>query len=178
MNMIYIGKFHNFVKNNFMSDKIDYGKNGTLTLLKIKNYINDNSFEDDDCILINKLNFDDLILEYRNTYDESAPIPFFYIGILVTDEHKGKEPILDRITTVKYNRNEIEGPDSFYRTGLNFNDLAPQDKTIYRCHNCGNIVDWNGKEFPFDIKSYKISLFVNFGNVIFTEIVKGRCCFP
>ena len=66
-----------------------------ITIKTLKDYIVDCILEDK-VILLNSQNFDNIVLEYRDFYNESMEIPYSILGILITEDNTKKVP-LDRI---------------------------------------------------------------------------------
>ncbi|TDX84478.1 hypothetical protein [Epilithonimonas xixisoli] len=66
--------------------KIDISYIGKITIKSLRDYILDNELEDEKVIILNKYNFDDIILEHLSTYKESAKFPYYIIGTLIEED--------------------------------------------------------------------------------------------
>ena len=53
---------------------------------KKRDFILDNGLTESDTLLLNQVDFDDLAIEYRKTYNDSIFIPYFLLRILVQDD--------------------------------------------------------------------------------------------
>ena len=51
---------------------------GGITIKAIRDSILDFKLNENDSIILNSWNFDDIVIEYRETYQESISVPFFY----------------------------------------------------------------------------------------------------
>lgn len=72
------------MKQTFLSPKI--------SIKDLRDYILDNGITDNDTILINTLDFDNLVLEHREYYKESIPIPYLLLGVLIREDESGSIP--------------------------------------------------------------------------------------
>lgn len=149
---------------------------GTITLKAIKNLILDYSLGENDSIKLNTLNFDDIVLEYRNTYNEHLPVPFYFMKVLVC-AIKGEKLGFNKVKMVK------EDPQRYFedyipvsKKEIMFEDLSYNDKTIYRCGFCGNVVDSDGSLFDDKTRLYKINILQKFGTKVKEQQVYGKCC--
>jgi hypothetical protein len=145
---------------------------GNIRIKSIRDFILDNHLTENDIILLNPINFDDIVLEFRDTYNESIDVPHFLIGVLIEEDHEKKVPG-HRLTILKNANNGIikslssrqEQPDESYSY-----------ETIYRCGWCGNIVDSDGSEFDPESREFKIKIHQKFRNTISEKSVNGKCC--
>ena len=71
-----------------------------INLMTIRDAILDHKISDQDYILLNNIDFDNLILEYREAFGESWASPFEYLGILIKEDGSKKVP-LNRIGIVR-----------------------------------------------------------------------------
>lgn len=60
------------------------GKN--ITILALRDFILDQGLSEDDKIHLHQTNFDDIIIEYRDTYKSSIYDPYFLLGVSVTKD--------------------------------------------------------------------------------------------
>lgn len=81
---------------------------GKLTIKSIRDFIIDNDLTEKDTIILNELNFDDLVLEHRETYQESMVVPFFLLSVLITT-NPTNEISLDQIKIIKNDLQRLAG---------------------------------------------------------------------
>ena len=148
-----------------------------MSIISIRNFIIDNSLTEKDTIILNSLNFDDLVLEYRQTYNESIPIPFYFLRVLVTENSTTDKVNLDRIKIVKDDAQRFfQDYLSFSKRDIKFHDLPYADKIIYRCGWCGNVVEVDGSEFTSETRKHKIEILEKFKGQVTQKDVNGKCC--
>lgn len=61
-----------------------------ITIKALRDFILDNGVSDRDVIFLHFVDFDNIVLEYRATYDEGIQIPFTVIGVLVKEDRSAK----------------------------------------------------------------------------------------
>lgn len=138
-----------------------------ITIKTLKDYIVDCKLEDK-VILLNSQNFDNIVLEYRDFYNESMEIPYSIIGILITEDNTKKVP-LDRIGLI--NDDNFDHQNHIHEESHDLYD----GEEAYRCGFCGNIVDKNGNEL-YDIERERIIRYIeNFENPVVNKS-HGECC--
>lgn len=141
---------------------------GNITLKSLRNAILDYRITERDSILLHQENFDSIALEYRETYKENLPYPFFYLGVFVNACEYGLISIgkieIKRMASVP-NRNVIENEE-----------LYPPFDCVYRCGWCGNVVDFDGALLDPKIRQENIRVLEKFGNDIRQIKVHGKCC--
>ena len=149
---------------------------GTITILSIRNFILDSGLTSSDAVVLNTLNFDDIVLEYRETYKESIPIPFYLLEVLIVEDESMKK-YMNRIKASRDDRRRFEGDYLQSKIkDIQLSDLSNDDMHIYRCGWCGNIVDYNGAELSSEAKLRKFEVLKNFEKQIKVTKVDGRCC--
>jgi len=74
-----------------------------ITIEALKDFIVDTESFKEKVILLNSQNFDDIVLEHRDFYGESMEVPFYLIGVLITEDETKKVP-LNRIGVI----NEVD----------------------------------------------------------------------
>ncbi|WP_395045986.1 hypothetical protein [Flavobacterium sp.] len=138
-----------------------------ITILSIKDYIVDNGLTDK-AILLNSKNFDDVVLEYKEFYNESMSVPYNLLGILITEDYT---------KTVPYNRVGIIDSDDLECQNYCFEENYDlyDDEKAYRCGFCGGIVDKNGNELYGEERSRIIQYIEKFENSIVNK-THGYCC--
>lgn len=141
---------------------------GKITINSLRHFILDNSLSGSDEVLLHQINFDEIALEYKETYSTALPVPFVELGILVDEDTEGLVPE-GRIRVVQ-GSNRL---DSIYALE---NNLSEADQVIYRCGYCGNVVDYDGAEFDLKTRSHKISVLVRYQDKINEKHVHGACC--
>ena len=68
--------------------------------VEIGDFIVDFDLDVHDTVLLHPTNFDEIVLEFRDTYKESIQVPFFLIGILIKEDSEKKIPI-NRVGLIK-----------------------------------------------------------------------------
>lgn len=133
-----------------------------ISLKYIRNYILDNNISEKDTLLLHPSNFDELVLEHRTVYSQGIIVPFYFLRVLITEAPHG-QATLDRIRIVRDDPDRYEGDfDPKVRKDREFEALPAQDKKIYQCHHCGNIVTANGKKVSPDTRAKQIGLLEQF----------------
>ena len=72
-----------FEKKKFM--KTDFKYVGQITIKNIRDAILDLEISEDDIIVLNTFDFDKIVEEHRRTYNQSIIVPYFLLGVLVTE---------------------------------------------------------------------------------------------
>jgi hypothetical protein len=145
---------------------------GVIRIKSLRDYILDNSLGEDDTITLNQRDFDALALEYRRTYNEGIDVPFNLLRVLIKED----ESLRVHVGKIKVIKNDEERD---YEDYLNIEeDLDAQYKydNIYRCGYCGNVVDFDGKEFSDDTRRFKIGILEKFEKTVKQTSVHGACC--
>jgi len=82
-----------------MKPQIQYlGKK--ITIKSLRDYILENKLREIDTILLHPSNFDDIVIEYLDTYNSSIQLPYFLIGVLIGEDMENSIP-KNRVGTVK-----------------------------------------------------------------------------
>lgn len=148
-----------------------------VSIKSIRDFIVKNYLGENDTIILNSLNYDDIVLGFREEYKNSLPIPFYFLRVLVRES--------DSIEKVRLNEIKIIRNDSlrFFedylpnsKKEIKFTDLEYSDKIIYICGWCGNVVDNDGAELSGEIRRNKIGILEMFNDQVVQEKVNGKCC--
>lgn len=147
---------------------------GNITIKALRDYILDNSLSEEDTIIVNQINFDELALEYRKTYNEGIEIPFFILRVLVKEDGTNSVPF-GRVMII------LKDKDRYYEDYIpKVVDNSPNDShefdVIYRCGWCGNVVGFNGKELDNSDKSFQIKVLEKFNRTVQQPHITGYCC--
>jgi hypothetical protein len=127
-----------------------------------RNYILDNNVTERDTRLLNAENFDNLVLEHRGIYKEGIAVSFYFLRVLINEDIQGHTS-LNRIQIVRENPARYERDvDPKVRKGREFESLSSEDKKIYQCHQCGNIVNANGSLVRNDARAKKTGILEKF----------------
>lgn len=117
---------------------------GKIDIKSLKNAILDNNISSDNIILLHPDNFDDIVLEYRDIYNEGFPPTFKMLTVEIIEDIHSITPKnricitqADEITSKKTTQRIIDMPEEL------------DDITVYRCGGCGTVVYSNG-EVPDD----------------------------
>lgn len=133
-----------------------------IGLKYIRNYILDNNISENDTLLLNSENFDDLVLEHRTIYAQGITVPFYFLRVLITEDTQGCTS-LNKIRIVRDDPARYEGDfDPKVRKDREFQSIPAQDKKIYQCHHCCNIVKANGAKVSPETRAKQIGLLEQF----------------
>ena len=144
-----------------------------ITIKSIRDFILDNDLTENDTILLNQSNFDDIVLEYRVTYNNGISIPYFLLRVLIQNDNSGKV-LLNRVGIIKDDKNRYE--NDFDMKASNQPNGNFEYETIYRCGWCGNIVDFDGSEFVNSTRQFKINILEKYKSTVNVKHVNGKCC--
>jgi hypothetical protein len=150
---------------------------GKIILIKsIRDFILDAKLTENDTILLNQVNFDNIVIEFRNTYNESINSHYFLLSILIKEDDSNSVP-LNRVGVIKNDKNRFKDD---YKQQSSIDKNLPDEShaydTIYRCGWCGNVVDFDGSEFDPQTREFYISIHKKFRNTITEKAVSGNCC--
>ena len=69
--------------------QLKYIKDG-ITIKALRDFILDNGVSERDVIFLHFVDFDNIVLEYRATYNEAIQIPYTIIGVLIKEDRTAK----------------------------------------------------------------------------------------
>lgn len=141
---------------------------GGICIKSLRDVILDFGLTDNDTIVLHTLNFDDIVIEHRETYRESIRIPFILLGVEIRED-KEKRAYRDKILIIK-------NDDASKNYSTVQKEEYPPFETFYRCGWCGNVVDFDGACLSSEKRSEKIRLLEKFGSSINVKAVTGYCC--
>jgi hypothetical protein len=141
---------------------------GEICIKSLRDAILDFGLTDSDTIVLHTLNFDDIVIEHRETYRESIKIPFVLLGVEIRED-KEKRAFRNKILIIKND----DAPKNYRATST---EEYPPVETFYRCGWCGNVVDFDGASLSSERRSEKIRLLEKFGSSINVRAVTGNCC--
>jgi len=144
-----------------------------VTIKSLRDYILDNGLTENDTLLLNRENFDDIVLEYRATYRESITIPYFLLRVLIQEDNLGMVPS-NRVGVIKDDNNRFE--NDYASKGISQSNDSLKYETIYRCGWCGNVVDYDGSELISSTRQFKIDILEKYKNSVTVKHVNGKCC--
>lgn len=159
-----------------MKPQIDYiGRK--ITIKAIRDYILDFELREIDTILLHPTNFDDIVIEYRETFSESINLPYFLLKVWVCESLNYNIP-LGRIGIIKNDQDpnrpiEYSSEENFYEQDKTYDFF--DGEIIYRCHWCGNIVDAIGIPLEGDERDRIIDYLQNYDRPI-VKHKNGKCC--
>lgn len=146
-----------------------------ISIKAIRDFILDLSITEEDSIILHPENFANIVYEFRETYKTSIDVPYYLLTVLVKEDNLGKVP-LDRIGVLKGDTSRFEGD---FKTNV-VNKESPNESyaydTIYRCGWCGNVVDFDGSEFEYETRRFKIKVLEKFKHTVLVKHVDGKCC--
>lgn len=144
---------------------------GSIRIKHLRDYILDNKVSECDLVKLHPLNWDDLIIEYRETYGESMPLPFVFLGVLVKEDTSAKSK-KDQILVDRNTVNEALFPDYDQ-------DEFAEDEIIeiFRCTRCGNLADFDGLVLEEETRADLIKKLysVDTKSIKTTHLI-GSCC--
>lgn len=152
-------------------EKTDYI--GLINIKSLRDYILDKKLTEQDAILLNTLNFDNIVLEHRETYREAIKIPFFFLGVLIDEDTNHKVPE-GRVSVIKDDSRSTR--KLMQEKEILFQDPKYYGTVVYRCGWCGNIVDYDGTCLDTQTRNHKIMLLKNHSDYVKTKAVSGYCC--
>ncbi|WP_299769005.1 hypothetical protein [uncultured Dokdonia sp.] len=140
---------------------------GKITYRLLRDIILDERLTNEDTIILNPSCFDDVILEYRDTYGESMTFPHLLLGVLIREKDDERIPI---------RRIGILRNDDISDRNIEINTFNYYDgEIVYRCGWCGSIVDKNGIVLNGYDRERSINYIQNYKNSI-VHNVPGNCC--
>ncbi|HLK28462.1 MAG TPA: hypothetical protein VKT28_07765 [Puia sp.] len=148
------------------TDELKYIK--TVTIKSIRNVILDNNLTEKDTITLHKNDFDNIVLEYRQTYGIGITVPYFLLSVLI-EEDKNAEVFEGRLGIIL---NDDLNPARINKEGDK--NYLPKE-IVHRCGWCGNVVDNDGGELTTKLRNHKIEVLEKYGDEI-SEKVHGYCC--
>ena len=143
-----------------VTDSIRTFKEPTIGYLR--NFILDNHVECTDSIAIDVRMFDELALDYRNTYKEPIQIPFVFLNVWIKIADRGMIGRNNAIIT------KDDPPPQLQK------EVVTNGKE-YRCGYCGNLIDEFGNALTGERYELAIKRWKKFGEGIFSPAV-GKCC--
>lgn len=125
---------------------------------------------ENDSLLLHSNNFDDIALEYRETYKESIGFPYYLLNVLIIADNTHRVGV-NKIGILKNSQNKANSNAVF-----NSPDESHRYDTIYRCGWCGNVVDFDGNEFDPITRNHVIKIYETYTDTIEVVKVNGECC--
>ena len=140
-----------------------------LTINAVRSFILAHQLTKADTVLLHHTNFDELALEYRETYYAHLPEPYFLLGVLV--EAATDEPVPRNRVAVVW---EDDRP---HRLSLDQALANPDDgRIIYRCGCCGSFTTEAGQPVSEATRAFHIDLLRLRGSRDNVRHVDGNCC--
>ncbi len=137
-----------------------------LTIAALRNYIIDTALVEDQLVLMHPSDYDELALEYRETYNEHLPAPYMLLSVEIGASEKIWVPP-GRVRVVEQNRSPHVTKQDY------LSNSSPEE--VYRCGYCGNVVDYDGAQLDTGVRQRKIYAIQTNDAVVVTE-VHGYCC--
>lgn len=141
-----------------------------ITITALRDWILDRKLTEKDTILIHPYTFDDIVLEYRETYGTPIPARYFLLGVLVEESTQIPVP-QDRVIVLQ---NDTRPTRLTSTTVLlpTFDD----DRLLYRCSYCGDVVNSGGSLLDTDEKEVLVNWLLNRRSNTKVITVNGACC--
>lgn len=146
---------------------------GNITIKSLRDFILDNNLTDHDTLMLNQVDFDNIIIEFRAIYNEGIIIPYYLIGVLIEVDSLGRVPF-NRIGIIKDDNNRFE--NDYTQDKLDQPNDDFKYETIYRCGWCGNVVDFDGSEFDSSTRQFKIDIYEKYKDTLSVKRINGMCC--
>lgn len=147
---------------------------GSVTIKALRDYIIDNALDELDSIVLSQVNFDELALEHRRTYNEGIVYPYFILRVHIKEDEMNSVPI-GRIMVIHNDKDRFyedyitkpieQGPNSSH-----------EFDTVFRCGYCGDMVEFNGNKLDDNEREFRISVLEKFKSTVTTKQVEGYCC--
>ena len=142
---------------------------GRINYLSLRNCILDRQLSDEDTIVLNQRNFDNLILEYRDLYNESMPIPHILLGVLIREADDDEQIPFNNILIIREDTESVRYVKQ--EDEYNYYD----GEIFYRCGRCGNVVDNYGAVLEGFERNRAINYIESYPRPI-VKHVDGKCC--
>lgn len=156
-----------------MKKSVHYIKN--LSIKSIRDFILDQGVSEGDSLALNQTNFDELVLEYRKTYQEGLQVPYYLMRVLIKEDLEHQTPV-NRIKLIRNDESRFEEDYNIVHKIEAGPDQSHAYDEIYRCGYCGDVVDGQGNAFDSKTRLFKISVFDKFEGTIQLQLVEGKCC--
>ncbi|MTI31417.1 hypothetical protein [Xanthovirga aplysinae] len=138
-----------------------------ITIKKLRDFIIDNKLTENDSILLHTLDFDNIVLEYKEFYKESLIEPFLILNVLIKEDARREIPF-NRIGILKNDFRSV-------RTKTEINYDLYEGEVAYRCGLCGNIIDDQGNDLIGPERERIINYLEKFPNPTVKHKL-GKCC--
>ena len=141
-----------------------------ITLQSVRDWILDEKLTANDSLLLHPDDFDGLVLEYRELYGNPMPNHYLVLEVLVDESTRIPVP-KGRVVVVK----DDDRPgrlDSLPTALPRFDD----DRIIYRCTYCGNVINSGGGLLDFEERKVLIDWLQARRSNENVRGVAGICC--
>lgn len=138
-----------------------------ITIKAIRDTILDLEITEKDTIVLSQIAFDNIALEYRDTYKESISVPYLLLSVLIKEDNTRTVPN-NRIGIIKDDTKSI-------RVASTIKDEFSEWFVAYRCGWCGNIIDGNGNVLEGAERTKTIRYIENYPNPT-VKPTDGNCC--
>lgn len=141
-----------------------------MSINALRDWILDKNLTKNDTLLLHPYTFDDIVIEYRETYGAPIPTRYFLLGVLVEESTQIPVP-QDRVVVLQ---NDTRPTRLASNTILlpTFDD----DRLLYRCSYCGDVVDSSGSLLEDDEKEILVNWLLNRRSNEKVRTVSGACC--
>lgn len=111
-----------------------------INLRSLRDFIVDSRISEGASILLHSEDWDQIRLDYRNSYQTAMPAPFKFLGVSMGLDLNATTP-KNRIRLVRDHFGEGDG----VLTEEEESELPPAYDMVYRCGWCGNIIGEDGR---------------------------------
>ena len=145
-----------------ITEEPDYQK---ITISYLKNFILDNNVSENDSISLDQKMFDELALNFRETYKEPIKVPFIFLGvwIKISDENRVR---LRRPVVTKNDQPPSEETQA--DTGVSWDQVE-------RCNNCGDLINSFGSKLEGYAHEIAVRRWRKFGDSVFIRSMCNDC---
>jgi hypothetical protein len=135
------------------------------TIKYLRDFILDKGVSDNDSIAFDERMFDELTLDFRNSYDEPIPEPFIFLGVWIKIADRGA---LKPNQALIIQNDPAPIPNQEVQNNIRYEEVP-------RCGWCGKLLDEHGDELMGDKFEVAMSRHKRYGEGIWMETT-GNCC--
>lgn len=146
---------------------------GSITIKSLRDFVLDHHLTDKDTIVLHQHNFDDVVLEYRDTYRESLTNPYIMLNSVLIQQDAGIKVPVERIGVI---RNDSRRPKQIRNQADYVRSLEDSEEVVYRCGYCGSIVAADGSELDEQTYKHHREILQARGTAQFVKHTHGACC--
>ena len=139
-----------------------------VSIANLRNWILDLDMTEADTILLHPHDFDNIVLEYRETYSAAMPEPYYILSTPIEEAVNFNVPRGQIVM--------LQEDDRPARQAIQESSEADDYRTIFRCGWCGNVVDEDGCLLDDATRSKLIAWLQQRAGNGDVRAVNGKCC--